>query len=69
MTYQLGIVLDTGGDLTGNKTVDALLYQKRKQAEEEKIKWECDVQMPKDCCINELDKPVSFQIHKIPPLP
>ena len=50
-----GIVLDTGGDLTGNKTVDALLYQKRKQAEEEKIKWECDVQMPKDCCINEFD--------------
>ena len=49
------IVLDTGGDLTGNKTVDALLYQKRKQAEEEKIKWECDVQMPKDCCINEFD--------------
>ena len=50
-----GIVLDTGGDLTGNKTVDALLYQKRKQAEEEKIKWECDVQMPKTCCINEFD--------------
>ena len=50
-----GIVLDIGGDLTGNKAVDALLYQKRKQAEEEDIKWECDMQMPKECCINEFD--------------
>ena len=49
------IVLDTGGDMTGNKAVDALLYQKRKRAEEENIKWECDVQMPKGCCINEFD--------------
>lgn len=50
-----GVVLDTGGDLTGNKAVDALLYQKRKQAEGEDIKWECDMQMPKGCCINEFD--------------
>ncbi|MDE7014444.1 MAG: GHKL domain-containing protein, partial [Kineothrix sp.] len=50
-----GVVLDTGGDLTGNKVVDALLYQKRKQAEGEAIKWECDMQMPKGCCINEFD--------------
>ena len=50
-----GVVLDAGGDLTGNKAVDALLYQKRKQAEGEDIKWECDVQMPKGCCINEFD--------------
>lgn len=50
-----GVVLDTGGDLTGNKAVDALLYQKRKQAEGEDIKWECDVQMPKEYCINEFD--------------
>ncbi len=50
-----GIVLDTGGDLTGNKAVDALLYQKRKQAEGEEIRWECDMQAPKECGINEFD--------------
>ena len=54
------IALDTGGDMTGNKTVDALLYQKRKQAEEESIKWECDVQIPKERRINEFDLCVLF---------
>lgn len=55
-----GSSLEAGGDLTGNKTVDALLYQKRKWAERENIKWECDVQMPKVCCINEFDLCVLF---------
>lgn len=55
-----GIVLDAGEDMTGNKAVDALLYQKRKRAEEENIKWECDVQMPKKCYINEFDLCVLF---------
>ncbi len=55
-----GIALDDGGDITGNKALDALLYQKRKRAEEENIKWECDVQMPKGCCINEFDLCVLF---------
>ncbi len=54
------IAMDAGGDMTGNKAVDALLYQKRKRAEEENIKWECDVQMPKGCCINEFDLCVLF---------
>ena len=54
------IALDVGGDMTGNKAVDALLYQKRKRAEEENVKWECDVQMPKGCCINEFDMCVLF---------
>ena len=54
------IALDTGGDMTGNTAVDALLYQKRRLAEEENIKWECDVQMPKGCCINEFDLCVLF---------
>lgn len=54
------IALDTGGDMTGNKAMDALLYQKRKQAEEKNIKWECDVQMPKECYINEFDLCVLF---------
>ena len=54
------IALDVGGDMTGNRAVDALLYQKRGWAEEENIKWECDVQMPKGCCINEFDMCVLF---------
>ncbi|MDE7428418.1 MAG: GHKL domain-containing protein [Lachnospiraceae bacterium] len=54
------IALDAGGDMTGNKAVDALLYQKRKRAQEENIKWECDVQMPKECSINEFDLCVLF---------
>jgi len=52
--------LDAGEDMTGNKAVDALLYQKRKRAEEEKINWDCDVQMPKGCSINEFDLCVLF---------
>ena len=54
------IVLNDGGDMTGNKAVDALLYQKRRWAEKEIIEWECDVQIPKGCCINEFDLCVLF---------
>ena len=59
-TAMEGIALDAAGDITGNKAVDALLYQKRKQAEAENIIWECDVQMPKESCINEFDLCVLF---------
>lgn len=55
-----GSVLEDGGDMTGNRAVDALLYQKRKQADEKNIKWECDVQMPKECFVNEFDLCVLF---------
>ena len=55
-----GNALDAFGDITGNKAVDALLYQKRKRAEEENIKWECDVQTPKERRINEFDLCVLF---------
>ena len=55
-----GIALDVGGDMTGNKAVDALLHQKRKQAKEGNIQWECDVQIPGECCINEFDLCVLF---------
>ena len=37
--------LENSADITGNKAVDALLYQKRRQADQKKIVWECDVQM------------------------
>ena len=40
--------------------MDAILYQKQRQAEWENIKWECDVRMPKECCINEFDLCVLF---------
>lgn len=55
-----GNSLQTGGDVTGNKAVDALLYQKRKQAEREHILWECDVQIPKGCGILEFDLCILF---------
>ena len=34
-----GFALDIGGDMTGNRVIDALLYQKRKQAKEKNIIW------------------------------
>ena len=40
--------------------MDALLYQKRKRADEKNIRWECDGQMPKECFINEFDLCVLF---------
>lgn len=52
--------LETDGDMTGSKAVDALLYQKRKQAEREEVRLECDIQIPKVCCINEFDLCVLF---------
>ncbi len=50
----------TNGDITGNKAVDALLYQKKKQAEREHIKWECDVQIPKIWGIHEFELCILF---------
>lgn len=65
MRSYLGSMEDSGGygaceETTGNKVVDALLDQKRKAAEEKNILWECDVQVPKMCCINEFDLCVLF---------
>lgn len=55
-----GMALDIDEDMTGNRAVDALLHQKRKRAEEGNIRWECDVQIPKGCGINEFDLCVLF---------
>lgn len=52
--------LEACGDITGNKAMDALLYQKRKRAEKEHIQWECDVWIPKICSIHEFDLCVLF---------
>lgn len=52
--------LGIGEEITGNRVVDILLYQKRKMAERKNIIWECDVQIPKICYINEFDLCVLF---------
>ena len=47
-------------EISGNKVVDALLYQKKTRAEQTNTLWECDVQMPKICYINEFDLCILF---------
>lgn len=65
MKVYLGKMEATGGlscneETTGNKVVDAILHQKRQQAENSNILWECDVRIPKECRINEFDLCVLF---------
>lgn len=65
MKVYLGNMEANGGfsgneETTGNKVVDAILHQKRQQAENRNILWECDVQIPKECRINEFDLCVLF---------
>lgn len=55
-----GAGLGMGEEVTGNRVVDILLYQKRKMAESKNIIWECDVQVPGICCIDEFDLCVLF---------
>lgn len=52
--------LGIGEEITGNRAVDVILYQKRKLAEGKNITWECDVQIPQICCISEFDLCVLF---------
>lgn len=42
-------------EVTGNPVIDALLYHKRKLAKQQNIHWESDVQIPKNCSIDEFD--------------
>lgn len=56
---------DSGGfgkaeEATGSRAVDALLYRKRQEAESRKIRWECDVRIPKSCRIDEFDLCILF---------
>lgn len=55
-----GAQLGISEEATGNRAMDALLCQKRKQAEEKGIDWECDVRIPKQCRVNEFDFCVLF---------
>jgi len=52
--------LKSGGNLTGNRVVDALLYSKRERAQAERIVWTCDVQIPGSCAVDEFDLCVLF---------
>lgn len=52
--------LGTGEELTGSRVVDALLYQKREKAEQQGILWQCDVQIPKLCGMEEFDLCILF---------
>ncbi len=45
----------TGDEATGSLVMDALLYHKRQQAVEMNIRWQCDVKVPKDCPVKEID--------------
>lgn len=47
--------LETGDEITGSLAVDALLYHKKKQAQERGIRWQCDAKLPSDCPVKELD--------------
>ncbi|MCI9122772.1 MAG: GHKL domain-containing protein [Eubacterium sp.] len=42
-------------EATGNKGIDALLYYKRKQAEQNNVRWECDVCIPRHCGVDLFD--------------
>ncbi len=48
------------GECTGSRAVDALLSQKQKMAGRKNITWECDVQIPRQCGLNEFDLCVLF---------
>lgn len=42
-------------EVTGNRAVDALLFSKKKKAEELSIRWVADMQIPKNCTVDEFD--------------
>lgn len=60
MKEYLDRIAETGGikggeEVTGNKAVDALLYEKRKRAERMNVDWQCDMQPWKESVLNEFD--------------
>ncbi len=52
--------MQSGEDLTGNRALDAVLCQKRTQAQKNGVQWECEVQVPKTCCMDAFDFCVLF---------
>ncbi len=55
LRHMEGSVRTDGGDLTGNKAVDAIFYQKQKQAERKNVVWDCDLQIPRELGMQEFD--------------
>lgn len=60
MKEYLNRIAETGGvkgaeEVTGNKAVDALLYEKKKRAEEGNVVWQCDMQPWKESILDEFD--------------
>lgn len=60
MKEYLDRIAETGGikgveEVTGNKAVDALLYEKRKRAEEKNVDWQCDMQPWRESVFSEFD--------------
>ena len=60
MKEYLNRIAETGGmkgaeEVTGNKAVDALLYEKKKRAEEGNVAWKCDMQPWKESILDEFD--------------
>ncbi len=47
-------------EITGNHAVDALLYNKKKKAEELSIRWVADMYIPEHCTMDEFDLCVLF---------
>lgn len=43
------------GETTGNQVADALLYQKKKEAEGNRIRWESNLHIPRACGIDDFD--------------
>lgn len=53
-------VIDREGEIVGSTVVSALIYKKRRLAEEKNITWTCDMQVPKECGIDEFDFCILF---------
>ena len=47
--------VEAGDEVTGSLVMDALFYQKRRQALQNGIRWQCDARMPMDCPVKDMD--------------
>lgn len=47
--------MEKSEEVTGNTAVDALLYRKKRLAEEKGISWKCDMRIPADCPVGTYD--------------
>lgn len=57
--FETGNILP-GSEITGNKVIDILIYNKKKQAGQDNIRMECIICIPKNCIITGFDLCVIF---------